>query len=78
MPPDVPVPPVVPLGVVVVSEPVLPPPLVPPWLQADKAKGRMAKLRVKALAQTNLGKSQGFIVVVPLKVTNSCRFLIFK
>jgi hypothetical protein len=58
-------------GVVVVSEPVLPPSVVPE-LQADKAKGRMAKLRVKAPAQTILDKSEGFIVVVFLK---GCKFL---
>jgi hypothetical protein len=66
----------VPPGLVVVSEPV--PPLPPPWLQADKAKGRMAKVRAKAPARTILDKPESFIVVVPVEVVNSCKFLIFK
>jgi hypothetical protein len=84
----VPVP--VPPGVLVVPVPVSPgvvvvvsvfvplPPLLPPWLQADKAKGRMAKLRAKVLARTALKRWQAFIVGVPLKVVNFWRFLIFK
>jgi hypothetical protein len=67
----------VPPGVVVVSVPV-PPPLVPLWVQADKAKGRMAKVTAKAVVQTVLDKSEAFIVGVPIKVVNSGRFLIFK
>jgi hypothetical protein len=66
----------VPPGVVVVSVPV--PPLVPSWVQADKAMGRMAKLRAKALAETILDKSEIFILVVPLKLVNSGRFLILR
>jgi hypothetical protein len=72
------VPPVVPSGVVVVSEPVPPPLLPPPGVQADKASGRMAKLTAKALAQTVLDKLEAFIVVIPVKVVNYSRFLIFK
>jgi hypothetical protein len=73
VPPVVPVPEPVPPGVVVVSEPPPVPP--PPWSQADKAKGTMAKVRAKALAQTVLGKLEGFIVVFPFKVVNSRSFL---
>jgi predicted nucleotidyltransferase len=54
---------------VVVSEPV-PPPLVPPELQADNANGKMAKLAAKALAQIVLDKLEVFTVVFPLKVVN--------
>jgi hypothetical protein len=66
----------VPPGVVVVSEPE-PVPL-PSWLQADKPKGRTAKVRTKALAHTVLDKSESFIIVFPFNVVNSFRFLIFK
>jgi hypothetical protein len=73
---------VVPPGVVVVSEPVPPSLLPPPGVQADKASGRMAKLTAKALAQTVLDKLEAFIVVIPVvipvKVVNYSRFLIFK
>jgi hypothetical protein len=75
VPPVVPPPSVVPPGVVVVSPVVPPPSVVPPWLQADKAKGRMAKLRANALVQTVLDKLERFIVVVLLKVVNSCGFV---
>jgi hypothetical protein len=73
---------VVPPGLVVVSEPVPPPLLPPPGVQADKASGRMAKLTAKALAQKVLDKLEAFIVVIPVvipvKVVNYSRFLIFK
>jgi hypothetical protein len=38
----------------------------------------MAKLTAKALAQTVLDKLEAFIVVIPVKVVNYRRFLIFK
>jgi hypothetical protein len=62
-----------------VSVPV-PPPSVPAPLQPDKAKGRIAKHRAKAPDQRILDRdrAEGFIVVIPLKVVDSCRFLIFK
>jgi hypothetical protein len=56
----------------------VPPLSVPAPLQPDKAKGRIAKHREKAPAQTILDRAEGFIVVIPLKVVDSCRFLIFK
>jgi hypothetical protein len=68
----------VPLGVVVVSEPVPPPLPVPPWVQADNANGRMATLTAKALAQIVLDKPEIFIAVFPLKLVKSSRFLTFK
>jgi hypothetical protein len=62
-----------PAGEVVVS---VPPPPVPPWLQADKAMGIIAKVRAKALARKILDKLESLMVVVPLRGVNSCRFLI--
>jgi hypothetical protein len=57
----------VPLGLVVVSEPV-PPPLLPPGLQADKVNGTIAKLTAKALAQTVLDKLKAFILLFLLRL----------
>jgi hypothetical protein len=80
VPPPVVVPvPEVPPPVVVPVPGVAPaPPLVSLWLQADKANGRIAKLRAKVLAQTILDKLKGFIVVVPFQIVNSCKSLTFK
>jgi hypothetical protein len=80
------VPPPVVVSVVEVPPPVVvpvpgvapAPPLVSLWLQADKANGRIAKLRAKVLAQTILDKLKGFIVVVPFQIVNSCKSLTFK
>jgi hypothetical protein len=50
-----------------VSEPV-PLPSLLPGLQADKVNGTMAKLTVKALAQTVLDKLKAFIFLFLLRL----------
>ncbi len=72
--------PVVPVPVVPV--PVVPVPVAPPaeplvWAETDIPKGKVAKLIAKALAQTALDKSEGFIVMVPC-IFSIPEFLILK
>jgi hypothetical protein len=49
---------------VVVPE-VPPPEPLPVWAETGTVKGTAAKLTAKALAQTTLDKSEGFMVMVP-------------
>jgi hypothetical protein len=53
------------LGIAVAPE-VAPPEPVLVCAEAGTAKGRVAKLRVKAPAQAALDKLEGFIVKIPL------------
>jgi signal-induced proliferation-associated 1 like protein 3 len=83
VPPPMPVPvPVVPVPVVLpgaVVVPEVPPPEEPlVWAETDTAKGRVAKLIAKALAQTALDKLEGFISYGSFLVLNFCKFLILK
>jgi hypothetical protein len=54
--------------------PVLVPVPVPVWAEADRAKGRVSKLRAKVPAKTNFGKLEGFMTMVFL-IVKSCASL---